>query len=92
MLNRYCRNFARDDDVRITDHSLVRIRDSIHDYLDARGAHCTSPPASAATSPIPAKTTTSGKAIVIPKEGGDSLVNPVVCDGIYGDRSSNKLK
>lgn len=84
MLNRYCRNFARDDDVMLTDYSLIRLGDSIHDYLLSRHEHCS-------TSDTPVKNgvhnVQTNRIIETFKEEGDKLVDNVVCEGIYDLRS-----
>jgi hypothetical protein len=97
MLNRYCRNFARDDDVLITEHSLTRIRDSIHDYLDSKQSQCLTGSSSSDVSKGSSSLVSTnkeiantGRTIVTFKEEGDTLVNPVVCEGIYDHNKGKK--
>lgn len=89
--NRYCRNFARDDDVRFTEHAMVRLQESVAQMLAEKGrAGCS------AVTPSELDATASANAAGVPLSGfiptsryvvsndpRDTLVHPVVCQSMY---------
>ena len=85
MLNKFCRNFARDDDIRVTELSLIRIRDAISDYVDAHRINCLKvlPSGTSTVSQREGPQISNPNKTIVSSLGLTSQLDHIVCDKIY---------